>query len=237
MLAVEGISKSFGGLEVVRDLSVHVAAGECLGIMGPNGAGKSTFFDLVSGTTKASKGRVLVDGEDVTRLSASARVRAGIARAFQVPRPFVSLTVIEHLHLAKAAAGRSSNPAFAIEAVLDLTGLAARRDTPGSGLRLLDRKRLELAKAIAVEPKVIMLDEVSGGLTEAEVEQMMRLISNLRSLGLAVLWVEHIAHALKEVCDRVMVMHMGAPIVTDTPDVVVKSPLVRQLYLGSALDD
>lgn len=237
MLFVEGMSKSFGGLEVVRDLSVSVAAGECLGIMGPNGAGKSTFFDLVSGIVRPTKGRVIIDGQDVTRLAASARVRAGIARAFQVPRPFASLTVVEHLHLAKAASGRFSNPAFGVDAVLDLTRLSARRDTLGSGLRLLDRKRLELAKAICVEPKVIMLDEVSGGLTEAEVKQMMALISNLRSLGLAVLWVEHIAHALKEVCDRVMVMHMGAPIMTDKPDVVVKSPLVRQLYLGSALND
>jgi branched-chain amino acid transport system ATP-binding protein len=236
MLLVNGISKSFGGLEVVRDLSVEVAAGECLGIMGPNGAGKSTFFDLVSGTVRASKGSVLVDGQDVTRLKASARVRAGIVRAFQVPRPFASLTVVEHLRLAKSASGRSSNPAFAVDVVLDLTGLSARRDMLGGTLRLLDRKRLELAKAICVEPKVIMLDEVSGGLTEAEVEQMMLLISNLRSLGLAVLWVEHIAHALKEVCDRVMVMHMGASIVTDKPEVVVKSPVVRKLYLGSALD-
>jgi branched-chain amino acid transport system ATP-binding protein len=236
MLVVEGMTKAFGPLTVVQDVGTAVQGGECLGVMGPNGAGKSTFFDLLTGVTPADAGRVIVDGRDVSDLAPEERVRAGLARAFQVPKPFASLTVAEHLVLA-ADTGGGLNGRAAVdraEEVLALTGFAAMRDAPGRSLRLLDRKRLELAKALATGPKVLLLDEVSGGLTEPEVQALVALIQRLKRPGLAILWIEHIAHALQATCDRILMLHMGAKVIEDAPDRVTADPRVRALYLGTA---
>ena len=236
MLRVEGLSKAFGPLTVVCDVATTVQGGECLGVMGPNGAGKSTFFDLLAGVTRADRGRVEVDGVDVSEMSPEARVHAGLARAFQVPKPFGSLTVAEHLLLAADAGGglRGLAARDRAEEVLDLTGLARLRDTTGGNLRLLDRKRLELAKALATGPKVLLLDEISGGLTEPEVQALVTLIRDLKRPGLAILWIEHIAHALQATCDRILMLHLGAKVIEDAPDVVTSDPRVRALYMGAA---
>ncbi|WP_435256667.1 ABC transporter ATP-binding protein [Thioclava sp. FR2] len=236
MLEVRGLSKAFGSLQVVCDVATTVRGGECLGVMGPNGAGKSTFFDLLAGVTRADAGRVYVDGADVSALPPEARVKAGLARAFQVPKPFASLTVAEHLRLAADAGGGLQGHAALerAEEVMERTGLSCLSMTTGSSLRLLDRKRLELAKALATGPKVLLLDEISGGLTEPEVQALVEMIQGLKRPGLAILWIEHIAHALQATCDRILMLHLGTKVIEDRPDVVAADPLVRELYLGTA---
>lgn len=236
MLDVVSLSKSFGSLTVVDDVSTTVKGGECLGVMGPNGAGKSTFFDLLTGITKADSGHVRLGGEDVSKLSPEARVSAGIARAFQIPKPFATLTVYEHLVLAGTAGQGLSGAALnsRVEEVLERTGLADKAAMTGSGLRLLDRKRLELAKALTTGPRVLLLDEISGGLTEHEVHDLVGLIQSLKTPDLAILWIEHIAHALKAASDRILMLHLGQKIIEDAPDAVTDDARVRELYLGAA---
>lgn len=236
MLLVEGLGKAFGSLTVVDDVSTKVNGGEVLGVMGPNGAGKSTMFDLLTGLTPPDRGRIVLDGTDVTRLPVEARVRAGLARAFQVPKPFGSMTVREHLVLA-AVAGRGLKGAAlvrAVDEVLDRTGLASKAALTGGSLRLLDRKRLELAKALATSPRVLLLDEISGGLTETEVRDLITLIRSLKGPDLAILWIEHIAHALTAVSDRILMLHLGRVVIDDAPARVTADPRVRELYLGAA---
>ncbi|AUQ62745.1 ABC transporter ATP-binding protein [Phaeobacter inhibens] len=236
MLEARNLSKAFGGLRVIEDVSVTVAPGNCLGIMGGNGAGKSTFFDLLTDVTRAAGGSVHVAGRDVTGLDTAGRVRAGLARAFQVPRAFASLSVQETLYLAQHAShGIAPRAARArVEEILEITGLGPHSNSPGTALRLLDRKRLELAKALASDPKVILLDEVSGGLTDQETAEMVLLVKRLKEAGLAVLWIEHIAHALQEASDRIMMLALGRKLMEDRPEVVAADPQVRALYLGAA---
>ena len=236
MLDVKGLSKSFGTQVVVDDVSTTVAGGEALGIIGPNGAGKSTFFDLLTGTTRADAGTVRLAGRDISSLPTEDRVVQGISRAFQIPKPFSSLTVRQHLVLAAAAGAELNSSAAQAEAesVMDRTGLSGLADKVGGDLRLLDRKRLELAKALATRPQVILLDEISGGLTEPEVHALVALVSKLKSPDLAILWVEHIAHALQATCDRILMLHLGKKVIEDTPDNVVSDAQVRELYLGAA---
>lgn len=236
MLEVSGLCKAFGALTVVDDVSTTVAGGECLGVMGPNGAGKSTFFDLLAGTTHSDRGTVVLAGTDMTGFAPERRVHAGLGRAFQVPKPFSSLTVREHLTLAAVAGQRLDGRALSeeVEAVLERTGLRDRADQRGGTLRLLDRKRLELAKALATGPKVLLLDEISGGLTEHEVHDLVGLIRALKSPSLAILWIEHIAHALTAVSDRILMLHLGQKVIEAAPEVVRDVPRVRDLYLGSA---
>ena len=236
MLEVRNLSKSFGSLTVVDDVSTAVAGGECLGVMGPNGAGKSTFFDLLTGTTRADGGSVRLDGGEIGGLAPEARVGAWLARAFQIPKPFATLTVREHLVLAAAAGQGLRGRALdrQVDEVLARTGLGDRAERTGGALRLLDRKRLELAKALATGPKVLLLDEISGGLTEHEVHDLVGLIRELKSPGLAILWIEHIAHALKAVSDRILMLHLGRKVIEDAPDRVTEDARVRELYLGAA---
>jgi len=238
VLEVTGLSKSFGTLTVVDNVSVTVKGSEALGVMGPNGAGKSTFFDLLTGVTPLDAGRIVLDGTDLAGLSIEDRVKAGIARAFQIPKQFASLTVEEHLHLAATAgAGASKTEAKAIaHELIDRTDLAALAGTAGGKLRLLDRKRLEFAKALATRPKLILLDEISGGLTESEVQALIGLVRALKTPDLAIIWIEHIAHALSETCDRIMMLNLGQKVIEDTPEVVTSDPQVRALYLGEATD-
>lgn len=236
MLRAEGLTKRFGALTVVDDLSVAVGGGEILGVMGPNGAGKSTFFDLLAGVTRPDRGTVRLAGRDVTAHPPEMRARAGLARAFQVPKPFASLSVREHLTLAAVAARGLRGAALkqTVDEVLERTELAPKAELTGGSLRLLDRKRLELAKALATRPYVLLLDEISGGLAEPEVQVLVGLVRSLRSPDLAILWIEHIAHALKAVSDRILMLHLGAKVIEDAPDRVTEDPRVRTLYLGAA---
>lgn len=235
MLEVSGLKKSFGALVVIDDVSTRVSGGEALGVMGPNGAGKSTFFDLLTGTTRLDAGSVRLDGEDVTFLPLEKRVSKGLARAFQIPKPFASLTVREHLILATVAGAELNNAEARdhADAVLERTGLAPLSNKLGNTLRLLDRKRLELAKALATKPKVVLLDEISGGLTEHEVHALVELIVDLKTPDLAIIWIEHIAYALKASCDRILMLHLGQKVIEDTPETVTSDERVRRLYLGA----
>jgi branched-chain amino acid transport system ATP-binding protein len=233
VLKVRNLKKSYGPIVVVDDLSFEVVKGECLGVIGPNGAGKTSLFNVIDGGVTAGGGTIELDGEDVTRLPRHKRSRRGIARAYQVPQPFSDLSVFENVLVASTFAGGLSGAAAenATFEVVERVGLYDRRHDLAGGLRLLDRKRLELAKALAATPKLLLLDEVAGGLTEAEVNVLVDLIKSLKP-QYAIIWIEHVAHALAATADRMMALHYGRKLVEGKPDQVLSSPEVRAIYLG-----
>lgn len=235
LLQVRGVSKRFGRVVTATDVSFHVAAGEVLGVVGPNGAGKSTMLDLVNGTQRPDAGAVLLDGEDVTALGAAERSRRGIGRTYQVPRPFGGLTVFENVLVGATFAGgkRGKDAHRAAVAAVETAGLTHVLNTDAGALRLLDRKRLELARALATQPRLVLLDEIAGGLTEAELPQLVSLIGDLRAAGLGVVWIEHIVHALLQVVDRLMCLATGVVVASGDPHEVMRSPEVVEVYLGS----
>jgi len=236
ILDVEGLSKSFGGIVVVDDLSITVGRDEAVGLVGPNGAGKTTVFNLVAGDLRPDGGRVHFDGADITGVRADRLCRAGIGRTAQVPRPYGGMTVFENV-LVGAVFGTGSprseraalGPALA---ALEQAGLAGRANTVAGRLGLLDRKRLELARALATEPRLLMLDEIAGGLTEAEVLQLVDTIRAIRGQGVAVVWIEHIVHALLAVVDRIVAMSFGRKFAEGEPREVMASRAVQEVYLG-----
>jgi branched-chain amino acid transport system ATP-binding protein len=236
ILDVEGLSKSFGGIVVVDDLSITVGRDEAVGLVGPNGAGKTTVFNLVAGDLRPDGGRVHFDGADITGVRADRLCRAGIGRTAQVPRPYGGMTVFENV-LVGAVFGTGSprseraalGPALA---ALEQAGLAGRANTVAGRLGLLDRKRLELARALATQPRLLMLDEIAGGLTEAEVLELVETISAIRGQGVAVVWIEHIVHALLAVVDRIVAMSFGRKIAEGEPREVMASRAVQEVYLG-----
>ena len=236
ILAIEGLSKSFGGIVVVDDLSITVGRDEAVGLVGPNGAGKTTVFNLVAGDLRPDGGRIHFDGADITGVRADRLCRAGIGRTAQVPRPYGGMTVFENV-LVGAVFGSGSprseraalGPALA---ALEQAGLAGRANTVAGRLGLLDRKRLELARALATEPRLLMLDEIAGGLTEAEVLQLVDTIRAIRGQGVAVVWIEHIVHALLAVVDRIVAMSFGRKIAEGEPREVMASRAVQEVYLG-----
>jgi branched-chain amino acid transport system ATP-binding protein len=237
VLAVRGLRKAYGQVVVADDIGFDLARGECLGVIGPNGAGKSSLFHLLTGTVGADAGSMRLGGSELAGLPAHRRARLGVARAFQVPQPFAHLTVFENaLAAASFAAGlRGEAAAQAAMQALRRCGLVARAERPAGSLPLLDRKRLEVAKAIAAGPQLLLLDEVAGGLTEREVHQVVELVRELKR-DYAVIWIEHIAHALKAVADRVMVLHFGRKLLEDTPAAVMESAVVREIYMGIPAD-
>ena len=238
ILALSGITKRFGAVVVADGISLSVRRGEALGILGPNGAGKTTLFGMVNGTVRPDAGRVTFEGRDVTALSPGRRCRLGMARSFQVPQPFGGLTVFENL-LAAAAFGAGEGERAAAdhcEEILRLCGLRGLANTRAGGLRLLDRKRLELARALATRPRLLLLDEVAGGLTEHECESLVALIRTLVEEGMTVVWIEHVLHALAAVADRVVVLHGGRLIAEGVAAEVVRHPAVAEVYMGIPLD-
>jgi branched-chain amino acid transport system ATP-binding protein len=234
ILAVEQVTKSFGAVKVAQALSLTLEAGEALGIIGPNGAGKSTLFNLIAGNVAPESGRILLRGEDVTRASPMARCLAGIGRTFQIPQPFASLTVFENLLVAAAFGQRKAEREVAdrCAAILAETGLAGRANQLAGGLTLLQRKRLELARALATEPALLLLDEIAGGLTEAECRSLVELIAGIHRAGTAIIWVEHVLHALNAVVGRLLVLDFGKVIATGPPEEVMALQAVREIYLG-----
>jgi len=236
ILDIEGLSKSFGGIVVVDDLSITVGRDEAVGLVGPNGAGKTTVFNLVAGDLRPDGGRIHFDGADITGVRADRLCRAGIGRTAQVPRPYGGMTVFENV-LVGAVFGSGSprseraalGPALA---ALEQAGLAGRANTVAGRLGLLDRKRLELARALATEPRLLMLDEIAGGLTEAEVLQLVDTIRAIRGQGVAVVWIEHIVHALLALVDRIVAMSFGRKIADGEPREVMASRAVQEVYLG-----
>lgn len=234
ILSLQNVSRSFGALKVTDDVSFDLQPGEALGIIGPNGAGKSTLFNLVTGNIAPDEGRVFLDGRDVTRLPPMDRVRAGIGRSFQIPQPFGNLSVYENLLVAArfgGEVGASAAPDFCMD-ILSRTGLASVAAKASGGLSLLQRKRLELARAMATKPRVILLDEIAGGLTDAECVELIATIKAIHAEGTAIIWIEHVLHALTSVVERLMVLNFGRMLMIGAPDVVMASPEVKEIYLG-----
>jgi len=234
VLETTGLKKSFGGVQVIDDLSVTLAKGEALGIIGPNGAGKTTLFNLITGVYRPDAGRVTFKDKDITHLSRQARCREGIGRTFQIPKPFTDMSVFENV-LVCAAYGRgmTERASYARCAeTLELTKLSAKANKQAGALPLLDRKRLELARALAGDPTVLLLDEVAGGLTENEVEALIETINDLHREGISIIWIEHIVHALLAVVGRIVAISFGRNLIEGDPNDVMCSDEVQACYMG-----
>jgi branched-chain amino acid transport system ATP-binding protein len=234
LLRIEKLKKSYGSLVVTDDVSLSVAEGEALGIIGPNGAGKTTLFSLITGTVAPHGGTIHLDGQDITRAPAQKRCLAGICRSHQVPHPFEKLTVAENL-LVAACFGQGKREADVVDTVgqiLEQTGLAAKANRVSGGLPLLDRKRLEMARALATNPRLLLLDEIAGGLTQGECDELVATIQAIHRNGRTIVWIEHIVHALVAVVSRLIVLNFGRLIAEGEPQTVLASPQVREIYLG-----
>ena len=235
MLQLDHVTKRFGRVVIAEDLSFTVGAGEKVGIVGPNGAGKTSLFGLISGDLAANSGEVSFDGKKVTRLDAAARCRLGIGRTYQVPRPFVDMTVFENVLVAAQQGGglrRKASYAAAAEA-LERTGMAGEANLPASRLGLLQRKRLEIARALATGPRLLLLDEVAGGLTDPEVTELVEIIRAINAEGTTVIWIEHVVRALTSLVDRLLCLYGGTFVGDGDPATVLANPKVREVYLGS----
>jgi branched-chain amino acid transport system ATP-binding protein len=239
ILQLNGLTKSFGAVTVADDLSYDLEQGEALGIIGPNGAGKTTMFNLITGTLAPNAGSIRFQGQDVTNHSAARRCRAGMARSFQVPQPFSGMTVFENAMIAATqAAGLSGRAAETLCLdVLEQTELMDKANTLAGGLTLLNRKRLELTRALCAKPKLLMLDEIAGGLTENECVSLVQTIKEIHASGVSIIWIEHVVHALLSVVDRLIVIDFGRKIADGEPKAIMKSAEVQEIYLGIAVDD
>lgn len=237
LLEVSHLRKRYGAVVVADDISFDLDFGGCLGLIGPNGAGKSSLFNMLTGIVAPDGGSIQFNGHDIGGVAAHLRARAGIVRAFQIPRPFTQLTVYENV--LTAALYGASMPLIVAKRhaadVLNSTGLLRYADQQAGQLRLLDRKRLELAKAIASEAKLLLLDEIASGLTEHEVAELVELIRSLKSEH-AIIWIEHIPHALRAVADRMLILHFGRKLLDGPPGVVLSSRVVREIYMGLPAD-
>ena len=236
-LEVAGVAKSYGALSVFSSVSFAVAEGEALGIVGPNGAGKTTLLDLLTGTGRCDTGRVLLHGRDVTRLPPPLRARMGLGRTFQVPRPLGDLTVFENALVgAMRAAGMRPRAAYgAAYEALAMTGMAGRANEQAGSLRLLDRKRLELARALAMRPRVLLLDEIAGGLSDPETEALIAMIRAVNLAGTAIVWVEHVLRVLTAVVPRLVCLASGRVIADGAPSDVLASDAVKTAFLGGGV--
>jgi branched-chain amino acid transport system ATP-binding protein len=238
LLVLDGLSKSFGRVVAAEDLHLTVGEGEALGIVGPNGAGKSTLFNVISGDLSPDRGRVVFAGQDVTRQNPYRRTRAGMGRTYQVPRPFDHMTVFENVLVsAHQGAGLSGREAWRrADEILERTGLSAQSNLPAGRLGLLQRKRLEVARAWATDPSLLLLDEVAGGLTTPEVTELVELIRDVHGSGVAVVWIEHVVQALLSTVDRMLCLAGGRFVADGSPSEVMADQEVRELYLGASLE-
>jgi branched-chain amino acid transport system ATP-binding protein len=234
VLETVGLCKSFGGVKVIDDLSVRVNEGEALGIVGPNGAGKTTLFNLITGVHRPDEGRVTFKDKDITHLSRQGICRAGIGRTYQIPKPFSDMSVFENVLVCAAYARGLSERASYERCVetLEITHLSAKANTRAGALPLLDRKRLELARALAGDPTVLLLDEIAGGLTENEVEMVIATVKNLLAQGITIIWIEHIVRALLAVVDRIVAISYGRNLIEGDPNAVMCSDEVQACYMG-----
>ena len=234
LLALHAVSKSYGALKVTDNISLSVAQGETLGILGPNGAGKTTLFNLISGDTKVDAGRVVFKGDDMTAVPPHLRCRSGIGRSYQVPQPFSNMSVFENLVTAACfGGGETETQAWetAFE-VLQQTGLIAFANQAAGSLTLLNRKRLELARALATRPELLLLDEIAGGLTEHEAQELVEELKRIKSTGVTMIWIEHVVHALLSVADRLFVVNFGQELAKGLPHEVMNDPEVKRVYMG-----
>ncbi|PCJ88139.1 MAG: ABC transporter ATP-binding protein [Hyphomicrobiales bacterium] len=234
LLSLHNVSKSFGALKVTNDVSFTLNAGEALGIIGPNGAGKSTLFNLITGNLAVDSGRIDYAGQNITKTSAMQRCLSGIGRSFQIPQPFEKLTVFENLVVAAAFGRDLPEPEVTASCVdiLQQTELIDKANVIAGSLSLLERKRLELARAMATNPKLLLLDEIAGGLTDAECQALITTIRDIHSSGVSIIWIEHVLHALTSVVERLLVLDFGKVIEQGEPKATMQSPEVKRIYLG-----
>jgi branched-chain amino acid transport system ATP-binding protein len=234
LLKLNKVCKDFGGLRVCNEISFDLEQGAALGILGPNGAGKTTLLNLIAGDLRASSGSILFENRDVTALPANRRCVLGIGRTSQIPRPFNGMTVYENVLIGAMYGHRKSelDSYHLCKDVLEQTGLLPQWNMLAGDLRLLDRKRLELARALATQPTLLLLDEIAGGLTDHEVHDLIAIIQAIRASGVTIIWIEHIVHALVAVVDRIMAIDFGTKLIEGTPDDVLNSAAFRQVYFG-----
>jgi branched-chain amino acid transport system ATP-binding protein len=234
MLELKSVSKAFGTIVVANDIDLSLARGEALGIIGPNGAGKSTLFNLITGMLRPDRGRIVLEGRDITALPPEQRCRAGLGRSFQIPLPFEHLSVFENLSVAALFCGGMSQ-AEAVQVcgeTLALTGLEPKANLRAGSLSLLDRKRLELARALATRPRILLLDEIAGGLTDAECHILIETIRSIHARGISIIWIEHVVHALLAVVSRLVVLDFGRIVAQGVPSEVMRSSEVQTIYMG-----
>ena len=235
LIGVENVTKRFGALTVVDDLSFHLAEGEALGVLGPNGAGKTTVFNLISGALTPDSGRVHFAGEDITGAGPHLRCHRGIGRTHQIPHPFEQMSVFENLLVGGAFGKKRGSERAAYEKcgeVLERTGLIAKANAPAGSLSLLERKRLELARALATDPRALLLDEIAGGLTEQECHSLVETIRAINAGGVSIIWIEHVVHALMKTVSRLIVINFGKLLADGAPEAVMSDPRVREVYMG-----
>jgi len=235
ILEVRGLSRSFGGVRVIEKLDLAVADGEIVGLLGPNGAGKSTLFNLIAGVLSPDAGSITYQTLDISHMKVWKRRRLGVGRTYQIPKPFAHMSVFENVLVgAVHGAGLSIRAAreAALEA-LELSGLAGGMNSPTGALSLLDLKRLELARAIASRPTLLLLDEIAGGLTEGECDALLCILAQVHARGVTIVWVEHVLHALKRLATRLAVLYGGQIIAQGTPEAILSDPRVKEIYLGA----
>ena len=235
LLELDSLNKAYGSLIVTENVSLSVVEGEALGIIGPNGAGKTTLFSLITGAIAPQSGIIALDGQDITRTSPQQRCHAGICRSHQVPQPFEKLTVAENL-LVAACFGQNKREREVVDTVgeiLEQAGLSAKANRVAGALPLLDRKRLEMARALATNPRLLLLDEIAGGLTQGECDELVETIRSIHRSGRTIIWIEHIVNALVAVVSRLVVLNFGRIIAEGEPRTVLASPAVREIYLGA----
>ena len=233
ILTAEGLSKAFGNVQAVAGITMDVRKGEILGILGPNGSGKTTLFNLLTGVHRPDGGQVVFNGRDITRLPVHERVRLGIGRTYQIPRPFGNMTVLENLLVAATQGARKSESVAreGVDGILEITGLSPLRYQFARSLTLLDRKRLETARALATDPDLLLLDEIAGGLTEAEAHQVMDIIRAVNGRGVTIIWIEHLM-AMMEGVDRILALDQGRDLLCGAPKDVMSSEEVVACYMG-----
>jgi len=234
LLMLENVSKNYGALRVTQEISFSVREGETLGILGPNGAGKTTLFNLISGDVRLDSGSIRFAGAQLADLRPHQRCRAGIGRSYQIPQPFGNMTVFENLVTAACfGAQLAERKAWDVAAqVLEKTGLRVHANKPAGSLTLLNRKRLELARALATQPKLLLLDEIAGGLTEREAAELVDELKRIKAEGTTMIWIEHVVHALMSIADRLLVINFGAKLAEGMPAEVMSNPEVRRVYMG-----